>query len=272
MERPYISLVPLHSKKRLLGYFYMVLTMFFSSSSTLVTSYLTSVIRVDSVHANTLCLWLLPGFVVGAFICFWWFRWQRWRFRYLIGGGMSCFAIYFGVLYFGVSPDSTYEMLYLPTFFRGLGMMTLIIPFSLYAVEKLDPKHLLSNAFFLISFRSVLAPVIGLSFFSNMLYRFQQQSLHVLSETVTSADPVSSARYGQSLAGALAQGHGPAEAVQVATSSLYTTLQQQSLLLSVKTLLGYLLLAAVLIAVVSCFIPFHRTVKVKIAKTGSDMV
>lgn len=165
LDKPYINLVPLRSKKRILGYLYMMLAMFFSSSSTLVTSYLTSVIRVDSVHANTVCLWLLPGFMVGAFICFWWFRLQRWRFRFIVCGGLFCFVIYFEVLYFGVSSSSTYEMLYLPTFFRGMGMMILIIPFSLYVVEKLEPKYLLSNAFFLISFRSVLSPVIGLSFF-----------------------------------------------------------------------------------------------------------
>ena len=73
-------------------------------------------------------------------------------FRFLIAGGMSCFVIFFAILYFGISPDSTYEMLYLPIFFRGLGMLTLIIAFALFAVEDLNPKYLLSNAFFLIIF------------------------------------------------------------------------------------------------------------------------
>ena len=58
----------------------MVLVMFFSASSSLITNYLNSIIRVDSVHANSLSLMLIPGFIVGAIICFWWFRWQRWRF------------------------------------------------------------------------------------------------------------------------------------------------------------------------------------------------
>lgn len=72
--------------------------------------------------------------------------------------------IFFAILYFGISPDSTYEMLYLPIFFRGLGMLTLIIAFALFAVEDLNPKYLLSNAFFLIIFRSVLAPIMATSF------------------------------------------------------------------------------------------------------------
>lgn len=43
-------------------------------------------------------------------------------------------------------------------------MMTLFIAFGVYVVEDLDPKLMLSNAFFLISLRSVLAPAISASF------------------------------------------------------------------------------------------------------------
>ena len=60
---------------------------------------------------------------------------------------MSCFVIFFGILYFGISPNSTYEMLYLPLFFRGLGMLTLIIAFALFAVEDLNPEILIVECF-----------------------------------------------------------------------------------------------------------------------------
>lgn len=81
----------------------MVLAMFLTATSSLVTNYMNSIIRVDSIHANSLSLWLLPGYVVGAVICFWWFRWQRWRFRFLISGGMFCYVIYLAILYFGIT-------------------------------------------------------------------------------------------------------------------------------------------------------------------------
>ena len=86
---PYVSLKPLFQWKAIVGYFYMVLVMFFSTSTSLMTSYLTTILRVDNTHSYTLYIWLLPGYAVGAFICFWWFRWQRWRFRFLIAGGMG---------------------------------------------------------------------------------------------------------------------------------------------------------------------------------------
>lgn len=185
---------------------------------------------------------------------------------------MFCFVIYFAILYFGVSHTSTYEMLYLPTFFRGLGMMTLVIAFGLYVAEHLEPKYLLSNAFFIILFRSALSPVIGMSICSNALYHLQQKNFNLLSAYITGTDPLATGNYQSSLQSALAQGHGMSEAEQMATTTLYNTLYQQSLLLSLKQMLGILLIATLVIAIVSRFIPFHKTVRVKVLKTGKDMI
>ena len=271
-QTPFIRLTVLNSSKALIGYVFMIITMVLSSSSSVLTSYLNSVLRIDSVHANSLNLWMLPGFVCGAFICYWWFRWQRWRFRILIAGGMSCFAVYLAILYFGIEPDGTYEMLYLPMFFRGMRMLILFIAFGVYVVEDLDPKLLIYNAFFLITFRSVLAPSIASAFFNNMIYRLQLQSMSVLSENMRMDNPLAAGTFNQSLNNALAQGHPLEEATQLATNTLYNTLQTQGLLLGLKTLLGYTLLFAIVMAIVSRFIPFHKTLKVEIVRTGEDMV
>lgn len=269
---PYVSLKPLLQWKAMLGYLYMVLVMLFSTSTSLLTNYMTTILRVDNTHTYTLYVWLLPGYVLGAFLCFWWFRWQRWRFRFLIAGGMACFVVFFGMLYFGISPDSRYEMLYLPLFFRGLGMMVLLIAFGLFVVEDLPQKYMLSNAFFLISFRAVLAPVLASSIYSNWLYHLQQRYLVQLSENITAVDPLASSRYASSLSSNLAAGHSIDDAMSLATNTLYSTLQQQSTLLALKHILGWLVVVTLVIAIVSRFIPFHKTVRVPVIRTGEDMV
>ena len=271
-DNPYVSLKPLKHHKAIIGYFFMMFVMFLSASSSLITNYMNSIIRVDSVHANAINLLLLPGFLTGAVICYWWFRWQRWRFRFLIAGGLFCYVIYLSILYFGITPYSTYEMLFLPMFFRGLGMLTLFIAFGVYVVEDLDPRLMLSNAFFLISFRSVLAPVVSASFFSNMLYNLQMKSMNLLSENLTLTTPIASDRYNQALKSALSQGYEYSEASQIATNNLYMILQQQALLLGIKTIIGYILIATIVITIICCFIPFHKTLKVAVVKTGDDMV
>ena len=271
-RNPYVDLAPLRQPKALVGYLYMMIVMFFSTSTTLLTNYMTSILQVDATHSYTLYVWLLPGYALGAFVCFWWFRWQRWRFRFLIAGGMACFALFFGLLYFGISPGSTHQSLFFPVFVRGAGMLTLIIAFALFAVEELNPKYLICNAFFLIACRSVLAPVMAASFYGNALYRLQQKYLCSLSEHFTLTDPAAAAKYAAALDSSLARGHGYAEAAQLATGELYSTLQQQSLLLALKDILGWLFAVSLLLAVVSRFIPFHKTIRVRYAKAGDDMV
>ena len=271
-SKPYVSLKPLFQWKAILGYFYMMLVMFFSTSTSLLSSYMTTILQVDNTHTYTLYVWLLPGYVLGGVVCFWWFRWQRWRFRYLIGAGMACFTFFFGLLYFTVSPDSTYESLYVPLFFRGLGMLTLLAAFGLFTVEDLNPKLLLSNAFFLISFRAVLAPVFASAFYSNLLYYLQQRYMVQLSENMTMLDPLAASRYTSTLSSSMGQGHGIDEAMQMATNTLYGVLQQQSTLLALKSILGWLFVITLVIAIVSCFIPFHKTIKVPIIRTGEDSV
>lgn len=61
--KPFVSLKPLFLHKSIIGYGFMVLAMFLTATSSLVTNYMNSIIRVDSIHANSLSLWLLPGYV-----------------------------------------------------------------------------------------------------------------------------------------------------------------------------------------------------------------
>lgn len=271
-DTPYLKLEVLNSPKAIVGYIFMALVMFFSASSAIISSYASNVLHIDNVHANRLNLWLIPGFVFGAFLSFWWLRLQIFRFRTLVFWGMSFFVLYLGLLYFGLSPEGAYESLRLPMFLRGAGMMTLFIAFGVYAVEDMNPKLMIYNAFFLIGVRSAVAPALSASFFSNVLYYLQQKGMTVLCENVNLLNPLAASRYTQSLSSALAQGHSLADARSLATNALYSTVQVQAVMLALKTLVGYVLILAIVIMVVSRFIPFHKKLRVKVVKTGDDMV
>ena len=56
------------------------------------------------------------------------------------------------------------------------------------------------------------------------------------------------------------------------TIHFYTILQQQGTLLALKDILGWLFAVTLVIAVVSRFIPFHKTVRVPVIRTGEDMI
>lgn len=58
----------------------------------------------------------------------------------------------------------------------------------------------------------------------------------------------------------------------LATNTMNSILQQQATLLALKHMLGWLFFVTLVIAVISRFIPFHKTVRVPVIHTGEDMV
>lgn len=270
-QKPYVNISIITKTKPIIGYTYMAIVMILCASSSLVSSYTTSVLKLDNIHSNGLSLVMIPGFILGGILCHWWFKLQVWRFRVLIFWGMACFTGYFALLYFGVTPDGSYEFLYLPTLLRGMGMIILFISFGVFAVEDIERPLMISNAFFMVGIRSVLAPVIGASLFSNLLYRIQQKSILVLSDNIDLQNSISSSRYNEALSNALKQGMSMSDAQQTAINNLYSTTSVQALLLSIKIIVGYLLIFSIVVMVISRFIPFHKTLKVKVVKSGDDM-
>src|SRR5674476_212257 len=56
---PYLDVRILTHHKNIIAYFFMGLAMFFSASSSLLSQYLTVVLRIDSVHTNELNFWMI---------------------------------------------------------------------------------------------------------------------------------------------------------------------------------------------------------------------
>lgn len=269
--KTYISFHPFRHINSVIGYLFTFFTIFLNSDTTLVNSYVQNILNVDNVHANLLGLFTIPGYAIAGVVAFWWFRWQRWRFRYLISAAMGLFACYFATMYWGIGPDSRYEALFLPMVIKGVAMMLCVISFGVYTAEKLEPRYLVSNTFFLISVRSLMTPVFASAFYNNYLYQMQQRCMGKLVEHLTLTEPTAAGRYAQLLQGGLGQGGDYQQAVQLASTNLYGLLQTQGLLLCLKIIFGYLLLAAVVLAVAASLIPFHHTVRVPVVKAGTDM-
>ncbi len=268
---PYLDLSVLKNRNSTIGYCFMFILMFFSTSSILVSQYESLVLRLDTVRTNQLYLWMIPGLIAGAVISWYWFEKQL-RMRRIVSLGLFCYTLSLAFLYFQVHPYGLYQLLFLPMILRGIGMMLLFVSFGVYVIEGLPQSKYIHNAFFLISTRSVLAPAICASVFANWLYYLQQKNLMVLSETLEMGNPAAAARYTSVLKSAIGQGFSMPDAEKIATNTLYNMVQLQSVTLSIKTLLGYCLGICIVLTVVSAFFPFYKVGGVKEAKTGADMV
>ncbi len=268
-EKPFLDMSVLKNRNSVTVYLLSFLLMFYASFSILISSYTTNVLRLDSTHVNELYLYMIPGFLVGGVICYYWFI-KEIRMAWLIFLGFACFTLSIALLYFQITPNGLYEDLYLLMFLRGIGMLVLFVAFAIYGIYGLSPKQLIYNAFFLITARSALAPAVGASVLTNWLYRLQQKNTSILSEGVDMQNSLANSQFTSSVNTALAQGWSLEDAQRIATNLLYQKIQIQAVTISIKTIAGWMLMLGILllIGIVLYFLQFKP---VKLMKMGNDM-
>lgn len=268
-DKPAVDMSVLKNRNSVTVYLLSFVLMFYASFSILVSSYTTNVLRLDSAHVNELYLYMIPGFIVGAVICYYWFK-MEFRMAWLIFIGFACFTISIALLYFLITPYGLYEDLYLLMFLRGMGMLVLFVAFAIYGIYGLSPKQLIYNGFFLISTRSALAPAIGSSILTNWLYRLQQKNTSILSQGVDLQNQLASSQFTSSVNTSLSQGWSVEDAQKIAMNTLYQKIQIQAVTVSIKTIAGWMLILGIilLIGIVLYFLQFKP---VRLMKMGNDM-
>lgn len=266
---PFVDLSIIKNRSSAVAHLFSFLLMFFASFTLLTSSYVNSVLRLNSAKANELYLYTIPGIVLGGFICYYLFK-KEIRMAWLIFIGFACFTLAIGLLYFQVSSVGLYEHLIIPMFLKGLGMLILFIALAVYSVQGLKPHQLLGNAFFMIGSRSALAPALGFCILNNWLYRAQQKNIMILSESVDSFNALANSQFTQSCKSALANGMSIEDAQHMAINALYTKVQIQATTVSIKEILGYMLIFGIIILVV-ILLYFFKYNPVKLIKVGHDM-
>lgn len=268
-KKPFVDLSVLKNRNSSVAYLFSFLLMFFASFTILTSSYVNSVLRLNSAKANELYLYMIPGIILGGFICYYMFK-KEIRMAWLIFIGFACFTLAIGLLYFEVSSTGLYENLIFPMFLKGLGMLTLFIALAVYSVQGLEPNQLIYNTFFTISTRSALAPALGSSILSNWLYRSQQSNIVKLSEGIDQLNPLVNSQYSQSYNSALSSGLSIEDAQHMATNTLYNKILIQATTVSIKEILGYMLIMGIFILIV-ILLYFFKYSPVKLMKVGRDM-
>lgn len=268
-KKPFLDLSVLKNRNSLVVYLMSFVLMFFASFSIFVSSYATSILRLESTRVNELYLYMIPGIVLGGFICYYWYL-KAIRMAWLIFIGFACFTAAIAILYFRVMPNGLYQDLYLPMFLRGIGLLVLFVAFAVYAIQGLKQNQLVYNAFFMISARSALAPALGASILSNWLYHRQQYNLSVLSEGLGRQNPLAMNLYNSSFKSALAQGWGMEDAQRIAVNTLYQKVQIQALTVSIKEILGWMLIIGIIL-LVCILLYFFQFKPVRLIKVGGDM-
>lgn len=122
----------------------------------------------------------------------------------------------------------------------------------------------------MISARSALAPPIGSSILSNWLYRLTQQNINVLSQGLDAQNPIAISQFNTSVNSALSQGWSIEDAQKIATNALYLKVQIQATTVSIKTILGWMLIMGIILLIV-ILLYFFQFKPVRLMRMGGDM-
>ena len=266
---PFADLSVLRNRNSAIVILFSFLMMFMASYSTLSTTYIISVLRLDSTKSNELYVYVILGIILGGIICFICYK-KAVRMAWLLVIGFLSFTIGIGYMYFTVESAGIYEDLFLPSFLKGLGLMVLFVAMGIYGIQGLRLDQLIYNAFFLIGARSALAPAVSSSIMTNWLYRSQQNNISVLSESVDNLSPLAIAQFNQSYSAYLSNGLSIEDAQMMARNALYLKVQVQATTISIKEILGVMLIVGCIILVIIVLYFFQQRA-VRLIKVGNDL-
>jgi hypothetical protein len=269
-ENPFVDLSLLKNRHSTVVYALSFVLMFFISFSILISAYTSSALQLDNEHINRLYLFMLPGFVVGGFLTYYFFI-KEIRMAWLIFIGFASLTLSIGLLYFQVMPSGLYEDLFVLMFLRGVGMLVLFVAFSIYGIAGLNAKQISYNGFFIVSTRSALAPAVGASILYNWLNVLQVKNATILSANIDAQNLTAMNQFAASSKAALSQGLSIENAHQLATNALYHQVQIQASIVSIKTIAGWMLMFGIIL-LIGILLYFFQFKPVRLITMDKDMM
>lgn len=236
IDKPYVGLHFLKKRNVLTGILLMMMMGMHLATGVLQTAF-TTVLGYDNPTNNLLNITMLPGILLGTFIC-WVAKKRDWGVRLPVFIAFVCFQVSAILMYFLIAPVIQIEYLILPVFLKGVAMCILFIVVSLLVVDKLGPMDMLPVVSIFMTFRSFIGTSLFSAVFTWALYKLQ---LFQFSNLAADLD-----------------GLNPFAALRGDTSVLYRSVNAQATLMAIKQLFGYVVLAGMIVLAFVLLHPFNR--------------
>jgi DHA2 family multidrug resistance protein len=239
VKRPLVPLRILKSFAFHKGLFFFLLLGIFLPSS-IQSAFTGGLLRYEAIRNTELNLYLIPGLVVGAVLCYLWYYYRKDP-DIMLFTGFLAFVLYYLLLYQKLSLGLGLEDFWSLSLLKGLGTIILYICIGLYTVSSYKPPDLLTAAGFMIITRSILGSGVFTGLYSYFIYSGTVRHMDRLADLTASADYV--------------RNQTPAEYVR--------TITQQATLASFKELTGIILLIGVLILAIILISILYRGIVLK---------
>lgn len=222
LKRPFMEIDGFAKRNVIHSLILIALMGLFMSSGGILNTYMMGVLGYSIQLTNKISLAMFPGAILGGILCFVWLK-RDFRLKYLVMVGFAAFIAAQLVLYFTIAPVVRVEYFILPTVLKGLGLCVLYISLAIYCSQRLTNNQMLSAMAILVMVRSFVGQALFTAVFAWAFFKLQLQNAVNLASHMDAVD-----FFGQQRGGGM---------------MLYRSVSLQSIMLSVKQLFGYTVIA-----------------------------
>lgn len=241
-RHPYLNLDVFKCKNVLIAITMFMLLMLINSSSMLVTVFTGVSMKIDNVQNAVLGNYSMIGYLIGAIVASIMAK-MKIHFKYIFCVGFLFIIVSAIYMYFQYQSMGVYNNMIFPIISRSAGMIILYAMSAVYGMKILPVKFMTSWIFVMLAFRSVIAPVVGATVYTNLMNERQQYYITKLSQNVDVLNPEIAGIYSQTVAVGIMEGKSNEDAQIIATMSVKGRIQVQAILAALKEITGLTIFA-----------------------------
>ena len=231
LRHPYISFRAMKNRnvRRAVGIYAVFFTLL-ATEHVFEHSYAANILGFDDTNLIDLNWYVLAGILVGCGFTYLTFALRKWRYKTMTAIAFALAVAYLAYFYFYIDYGVEKEMLFLPLFLRGAASVILSIVFLTSIVQSGLPFQVFPQALTINGFAgAVMGATFGPAVVGELLRHIMASNVSLLGSGLVDFAP--------------AVAHAP-------LPDLYGMVQAQALVVSMKEIYGWLLIAAIISLVV----------------------
>ncbi len=231
LHHPYVSLQALRNRNVVrASCVYLVFFTLIATEHVFEHSYAAHILGFDETNMIDLNWYVFAGIVVGCGFTYLTFARRKWRYKTMTGIAFALASVYLAYFYFFIDYGAEKEMLFVPLFIRGAASVIISIVFLTSIVQSGLPFQVFPQALTVNGFTgAVMGATLGPALIGEFLQHTMSKNVALLSAPLTD----------------FAQG-----AANVTIGSLYGMVQAQALVVSMKEIFGWLLIASLVSVII----------------------
>ena len=235
---------------------FTVLMILFSCSM-FVSTFAKLSTQAGNFDAGMLASWAILGCFIGLLIAAA-MAFARIHFRWILAVGFGLLFVADVYLYFQYQTEGSFDHMVVVTVINYAG---LFIPYAMLVplgMKHLPVRYMTTYIFVMLLFRNALAPVVGMSLYTNWLQERQQHYIHRLAQNVVYENQQAATYdYGMRRMGQ-AKGGSTLEAQQLSATAIRGKITVQATLVAMRDITGTTIWLLVGTIAFVLFFPYHR--------------